>query len=675
MTQLPIISDVSIADMQAAPVMVYKRLRHEAPVVLLESTGRALLTKAKDAHAVKEATAKWTSEDTTTPAERAFQDASIMRRDRPVHRTVRMAVQPGLSARKIKTDFRDIANTHAKYCLEGLSSGDTVEMFQQVAAPYAGVVLRDVLGLRGAMAADVVRWSQILIDGAANVINDEDVFARSDAVNIEINNAIDESLKRIADEPDGSVLVSMSQGTTLDRIRGNIKASIGDGVNEGRDAALTTLFGLLTHPDQFSDVKAEPGLSLNAFEEAIRGVAPIQTTLRKLRVPLSLHGIDLPEGTRGSGIRASANHDEEVYENREIFDIHRAEKSHFSFGNGSHLCLVSHVGWRGAFANAVRAFPQYDHRAPRKHPLVRVYVSRTAFASGAPVTRLSVCIPQPARDLQCCVLRSGHEIVLNAVQIEPTVGAREVHTGNNRASVIAYRDRNTRPTRFAKSARYDKARLAGFGHARCKAGGIRRRVFGETVPRLARGKGLQIVFTQCAQQAPTNRRRIGLRACACAHVGYIARARLMADKVEDIIPLKHAEVRGHARVIAQLRKDRAGDGRDGLLVQIGKAKVQYPRAEGECIGLLRLADELHLPQGIDQTEGRRAAQLHRAGDIAQRHGRLTRAQNFEHTQPPMQAGDEINIMIRRFGHGHSLCNCRPFAFNIQNALMTMEDMP
>lgn len=281
MVALPVISDVSLTDMHRDPTSVYKRLRDTAPVALLQATGRVLLTRAADVRAAKENTDLWTSQDTTTPAERAFQATSMMRKDGPPHLAERMAIQPGLSARKVKTDWRALAQKHAETCLDQLRPGQTHDLFTDLAAPFAGAVLRDVLGLQGASAADLVRWSQVLIDGAGNVAGDAAIFARSDAVNAEVNDCIDRNLARIAGVDDGSVLAAMATRSSRERIRCNIKVSIGGGVNEPRDALLTAVFALLTHPDQRADVLADPALFPRVFEEAIRWVAPIQTSPRK----------------------------------------------------------------------------------------------------------------------------------------------------------------------------------------------------------------------------------------------------------------------------------------------------------------------------------------------------------------------------------------------------------
>ena len=346
MNSIPRITGVSIADLHRDPESVYARLRRDAPVALMQSTGRVMLTRAADVRRAKEDEEAFTSEDTTTPGERAFQATSMMRLDGPRHRAERMAMAPGLSASRVKTTWRRLAEQLTEEYLDRLAEQDHAELFEDLAAPYAGAVLAEVLGLQGASAKDMVRWSQVLIDAAGNVAGDEAVFARSDSVNVEINDLIDLNIKRLRHTPDESVLCAMINARdpiSLKRIRCNMKVIIGGGVNEPRDALLTTLFGLLTHPDQRDAVLNDLSLMSRAFEEAIRWVAPIQTSPRKTRVPVTLSGVSLPAGTAVTTVQASANHDADIYENPGEFDIFRAEQRHFSFGNGAHFCMGAHL--------------------------------------------------------------------------------------------------------------------------------------------------------------------------------------------------------------------------------------------------------------------------------------------------------------------------------------------
>ena len=343
---IPEIENVTLEDMYQRPYEIYTRLRQDMPIARLPANGRVLVTRYEDTRRVKMEGDVFSSEDRTTPAERAFQATSMMRLDGEQHLAERRSIQPALSAKLIASAWREAAEESADRLLSQYKTGQEVELFQDLAAPFAGDVLRMVLGLLDATGADLVRWSQVLIDGAGNVAFDEEVFQKSDAVNDEVNASIVKNIKRLEQAPDPSILSSMVFGRVpapLDRVRCNIKVSIGGGVNEPRDALLTAVYGLLTNPDQLAQAKADPDLFLTALEEAVRWVAPIQTSPRKTLQEVVLSGVTVPAETPLLVVQASANRDEDIFECADAFDINRAVQPHQGFGNGAHFCMGTHL--------------------------------------------------------------------------------------------------------------------------------------------------------------------------------------------------------------------------------------------------------------------------------------------------------------------------------------------
>ena len=83
-----------------------------------------------------------------------------------------------------------------------------------------------------------------------------------------------------------------------------------------------------------------------AFEEAGRCVGPIRASSRLVRGKTEIRGYLSPKGDTVMTIRASANRDEELFENGEVFDVYRAKAPHQAFGNGPHFCMGTHVARR-----------------------------------------------------------------------------------------------------------------------------------------------------------------------------------------------------------------------------------------------------------------------------------------------------------------------------------------
>lgn len=56
-----------------------------------------------------------------------------------------------------------------------------------------------------------------------------------------------------------------------------------------------------------------------------------------------MRGYHIPEGETVMAVQASANHDADLWDNADRFDVHRPRLDHQTFGEGPHSCLGNHV--------------------------------------------------------------------------------------------------------------------------------------------------------------------------------------------------------------------------------------------------------------------------------------------------------------------------------------------
>lgn len=96
------------------------------------------------------------------------------------------------------------------------------------------------------------------------------------------------------------------------------------------------LFG--RYPDQWDQVRANPSLIPNAFEEVLRLESPLQSFSRLATSDFDVEGISIPAGARVIVLFASANRDERKWEQADTFDVTRNTSGHLGFGYGVHLC-------------------------------------------------------------------------------------------------------------------------------------------------------------------------------------------------------------------------------------------------------------------------------------------------------------------------------------------------
>lgn len=345
---LPVDDQITIAQLTENPYAIYKRLRAEAPVVRIPSIRRILLTKAADTKHVKENWELFSSDDPRTPMTRAFQAQTLMRKDGDAHKRERNAMAPAFAPRNITGCWQAAYTKVAEDYVGRLQRGETVDLFAELAAPFAARCLTHLLGIPEATDSEMIRWSQALIDGAGNFGNAPELYERSDTANAEMNALFDRCVQRAKAAPDASALSAMVNAEDpieKSQIYSNIKIAIGGGINEPRDALLTILYGLLTNPDQLEACKAD-ALWNAAFEEGVRWVAPIQASSRLVMEDTEIRGHAIAKGEVVMTAQASACHDEELYDRPEAFNIFRTKAPHQAFGNGPHFCQGTHIARR-----------------------------------------------------------------------------------------------------------------------------------------------------------------------------------------------------------------------------------------------------------------------------------------------------------------------------------------
>ena len=348
----PLDEEITLQQLDEDPYPIYQRLRRDAPVLRVKATGRTLLTKAEDTKYVKDNPALFSSNDPNTPMKRAFQAHTLMRKDGDDHMRERMAMAPAFSPKVIRTDWMPQYMRVAEEYVSRLPRGETVDLFPALAGPYAARGLAILLGIAEASDDDLQHWSQTLIDAAGNFGWQDEPFARSDRANDEMNRLFDSLQDRHRAVPNNSalsVMLNADDPIETTQIYSNIKIAIGGGINEPRDALNTILYGLLTNPDQLAEVKRQNDWE-RAFEEGIRWVAPIQVSSRLVMEDTEIRGCHIPKGDTVMTIQASANRDEDRYEDGESYQVYREKKSHQAFGNGPHFCQGSHVARRAVAA-------------------------------------------------------------------------------------------------------------------------------------------------------------------------------------------------------------------------------------------------------------------------------------------------------------------------------------
>jgi cytochrome P450 len=137
---------------------------------------------------------------------------------------------------------------------------------------------------------------------------------------------------------------------------------------------------LADHPDQRRELVADRSLLPKAIEELLRFEPPAPNVGRYVTRDLTYYGETVPAGSAMLLLVGAANRDHRQFPpDGDVFDIHRAARSHLAFGVGAHYCLgsaLARLEGRIALDEVLTRFPEWEI------DLVNASLSSTAAVRG-----------------------------------------------------------------------------------------------------------------------------------------------------------------------------------------------------------------------------------------------------------------------------------------------------
>jgi cytochrome P450 len=155
-----------------------------------------------------------------------------------------------------------------------------------------------------------------------------------------------------------------------------------------RNAISSGLLAFFEHPGELAKLRADPSLVATAADEIVRWTTPVNHFSRTATREVELRGKSIRAGDSVALFYASANRDEEVFEDPFSFRIDRSPNPHLGFGVGEHFCLGAslarmdlRVFWRHFVERVASIEPAGPHEllassfvGGPKHVPVRVHI-------------------------------------------------------------------------------------------------------------------------------------------------------------------------------------------------------------------------------------------------------------------------------------------------------------
>ena len=320
---------------------------------------------------------------------------TIVMLDPPTHTAYRRLVSRGFTPRVVATlepEIRAFVEGRLDGLEESLRRDGTADLIKALARPLPSFVVATYLGVPDVDRKQFDRWTDAIVAGNAA----ENVLGQARDAVAELYAYFAELVERRRREPGDDMITTLVQASldgepvSVEQILGYafVMVAGGNDTTTGLIGGAAALLG--NNPDQRRRLVDDPSMIGDAIDEFLRLTSPVQGLSRCVTRAISLHGVDIPAGSRVHLLYGAANRDpREFGPDAEKLDIQRRPGRIMSFTTGPHYCLgasAARLQGRVAIEGLLRRFPDFE-----------VDASNASYAAGAFVRRFTSLPFTPGR--------------------------------------------------------------------------------------------------------------------------------------------------------------------------------------------------------------------------------------------------------------------------------------
>jgi cytochrome P450 family 142 subfamily A polypeptide 1 len=321
------------------PYPAYAWLRANRPVYWDEASGLWGLSRHEDVVWAERHPELFSSAQGSRP--KSGPNPSMIDSDDPKHARRRRLVYKGFTPRRVAEQEGHVREI-TTWLIDRVAPLGKCDFVSAVAAPLPMILIAEMLGVPPEDRDLLQHWSDQMISGADGPENVTPAVVEAHSEFVEYTSRIIEDRRRSPRDDLISILVHAEvDGDRLshEELLGESLLLLVGGNETTRNVISGSVEVLTDHPDQRDRLLAEPGLVPSAVEESLRWVSPILNMARTATRDVEVRGQMIRAGEQLLLMYASANRDEEVFEEPGRFLVDRSPNPHVAFGFGTHFCL------------------------------------------------------------------------------------------------------------------------------------------------------------------------------------------------------------------------------------------------------------------------------------------------------------------------------------------------
>jgi cytochrome P450 len=267
---------------------------------------------------------------------------NILGMDGPDHRAHRSLVANAFKEKSLRRWEPEVIAPVCHRLLDEIADDGSADLVLALTYEFPTRVIASILGLP-VEDLEMFRELSIRLIGIGGGM--EAGFAASMELSDYFQGLIDQRRSEPAEDVISDLVTAEVDGERLtdEAICSFLKLLLPAGIETTFRSSGNLLFLLLTHQDQFEQVRQHRELVSRAIEEGLRYETPLTTVARFAACDLEFGGHMIRKGATVSPVIGSANRDESRWDDPESFNIHRNPQPHIAFAAGPHMCLGMHL--------------------------------------------------------------------------------------------------------------------------------------------------------------------------------------------------------------------------------------------------------------------------------------------------------------------------------------------
>jgi cytochrome P450 len=292
---------------------------------------------------------------------------SMVSLDEPEHARLRKPAARAFSMKRVTAMIPTIEAMAARL-LDGVAGQAEFDLVAALAFPLPANIVFSLMGVPEGDYAQLKKWCgyrAALAWGRPAPEDQVEIATSMAAYRRYMRDLVDAKVREPGDDVTSDLIAIHDEDPdrlTLDEIS-SILFSLSFAGHETTTGLIgNTARRLLEDPGRWAEVAGQPELIPGAVEESLRYDPSVPVWRRVATRPVTLGGVELPQGARLFLWLAAAGRDGAAFAAPDEYDLHRPDaERHLAFGKGLHFCLGANLGKleaQIAIAELARRYPR-----------------------------------------------------------------------------------------------------------------------------------------------------------------------------------------------------------------------------------------------------------------------------------------------------------------------------